>query len=174
MTFNIEKALRYLYAGTKNYYSCMNNTGTEQQQYDAFGWNSTTDPVTAKPTLEELKSAYIDFRRSELIEEIKNLKISKLEDAAVIYDSDEFGCGKDCQIFVHGAATNGDKTRTFYSKNKTAHLFTKTQAGELSGLITDCAQSYCDAEASLLSSVAIAADPDTVDINSGWPANPFT
>jgi hypothetical protein len=174
MTFNIIKVLMYLYNGTKNYYSVTKFSGTAQEQYDTLTWSSEEDPPVEKPTLAYLESKFADFRKSELCSEISNLFNEKLSNALVPYDSAYFKTDKDSQIFLCAAICNGDVTRDFYDSDGNVHSFTKTQAIELSGIVANCTKAYEAARKSLVDAVNAAQDPDTIDIESGWPTNPYS
>ncbi len=174
MNFNISKILNYLYINTKNYFICSNTTGTPQEQYDSFEWNSQEDIPLTKPTLQYLEEQYLVYIKITLCNQIDELVIEKINQATLGYDNDLFKTDTNSRLFMICASIGDDKVRNFYNYNGNAHQLTKSQAIELTNLSADCLEAYYANAKILKDIINNSADPESENLDQGWPLNPFT
>lgn len=66
------------------------------------------------------------------------------------------------------------KEINWISKDGTTHLLTKQNISDMDELASDFVQEIRNCEIALINVIATSEDPESIDIESGWPATPYS
>lgn len=176
--FNIFQLINYLYP---NAIVTCSPEGTATQQFSSLVWRDSEvvppyENPNPKPTQLELENkwdeCYIYLKRKEMVEKLK-LKREQIVEGAVIYNSVTYNSTNEERNRLREAALNGDGIWEVTDIDGIKRTLCLADIQAIVSLYIKLRREADINYFAIQTNINNSSDPETVDIDVGWPVIPY-